>query len=242
MPYESLCVIVPCHNEERSIGGVLDDLASSLPGATLLVVDDASEDSTWAVASGRGAVALRLAVNLGIGGAVQTGLMYAVRNGFRYAIKFDGDGQHLACEIPALLKPVLAGEADLSIGSRFIGEGGGFKSTFARRIGIWIFCLVNSLLIRKLITDNTSGFRAYGPDALAFAAKQYPSFDYPEPEEVVLMGRNGFRIVEVPAEMAPRAAGSSSINFKRSIYYMGKVLLAVFMTALRPRMRRGGRA
>jgi len=237
---EKICVIVPCHNEGGCIGKVLDDLASALPGATLLVVDDASDDDSSGIASGRGAVALRLPVNLGIGGAVQTGLKYAVRNGFRYAVKFDGDGQHLASELPALLKPVLAGEADLSIGSRFLGEVEGFKSTFARRIGIWIFRLVNSLLIGKLVTDNTSGLRAYGPAALDFAARHYPSFDYPEPEEVVLMGRNGFEIVEIPVEMAPRLAGSSSINFKRSVYFMGKVLLAVFMTAMRPRIRKAG--
>ncbi len=114
----------------------------------------------------------------------------------------------------------------------------GYHSTFSRRIGILIFELLNSLLIGQRITDNTSGFRAYNRQALEFAAQYYPSFDYPEPEEVILMARNGYRIREVSVEMLARQGGRSSIGKRRAVYYMCKVIFAVLMAAIRPRIRR----
>jgi len=153
-------------------------------------------------------------------------------------VKFDGDGQHPASGIEALLKPLETGEADLTIGARFLEGNRGYHSTFSRRIGILIFELLNSLLIGQRITDNTSGFRAYNRQALEFAAQYYPSFDYPEPEEVILMARNGYRIREVSVEMLARQGGRSSIGKRRAVYYMCKVIFAVLMAAIRPRIRR----
>ena len=236
---ETICIIIPCHNEAQCIESVLQNLRKYMPDAHYVFVNDASTDRTEQIlrdhADDKVSI-LSLPVNLGIGGAVQTGLLYAWRNGFDYAVKFDGDGQHLAEEISAILEPIRNGEADLVIGSRFLTDNRGFKSTFMRRIGIRIFRVLSRLLTGQTITDNTSGFRAYGKRALEFAAQNYPAFDYPEPEEVILFLHNKYRVREVPAAMAERKGGRSSINFMKAEYYMIKVIFSVFMAALRPRI------
>ncbi len=239
MNNHEICIIVPCYNEEASIAGVIDDLQNCLPGVGIVVINDASKDRTVEKVLEKSNVELvSLPSNLGIGGTVQTGLKYASRNGYRFAVKFDGDGQHQAKNIKELLKPVIANNADVTIGSRFLADDDGFKSTFCRRIGITIFKVLNSILIHHVITDNTSGFRAYNRSALEFLAAHYPSFDYPEPEEVVLLGKNQFKIMEVSTPMQERTGGVSSINTFKSVYYMLKVILAVLMVSIRPPIRR----
>ena len=235
----NLCIIVPCHNESGCIAGVISDLRAYFPAATVVIVNDASTADTEKViraAAEPNLVLLSLPTNLGIGGAVQTGLRYAADNGFGTAVKFDGDGQHRADEIGCLLAPVKSGEADLAIGSRFLGGKHGFQYTFMRRMGIRIFRWLSRILTGQLVTDNTSGFRAYNRRALEFAARHYPSFDYPEPEEVILFLHNGYRITEVAVEMAERKGGKSSINQFKAVYYMIKVIFAVFMAAIRPKI------
>lgn len=237
---EKLFIIVPCYNEAECIAPVLKELRLCLPDANIVLIDDASSDRTAEIITtimDEKMTLLSLTTNLGIGGAVQTGFIYAAQHGAEYAVKFDGDGQHPADKIAELLEPLTTGEADLVIGSRFMEENDGFKSTILRRIGIRFFSILNSLVLRQTIGDNTSGFRAYNKPALEFAAKYYPSFDYPEPEEVVLYGRNGFRIKEVSTPMRSRVGGRSSINLKRSTYYMIKVTFAILMTAMRPKIR-----
>lgn len=229
-----ILAIVPAYNEERTIGDVIRSLKDRHPSVDVLVVNDGSSDGTSGKALRAGASAVvDLPCNLGIGGAVQTGFLYAVKEGHDAAFQFDGDGQHLAGEVDRIVGPILAGEADVVIGSRFLARNGGFRSTVSRRAGIKVFEWVNSVLIGQRITDNTSGFRAYNRKALSFLSKHYPS-DYPEPETVILLGKNGFRLKEVPVEMVERTSGTSSITAIRSVYYMVKVLLAVFMTAFRP--------
>lgn len=236
---EKICIVVPCYNEEQCIASVLHNLKHYVPHAYCVFVNDASTDRTEQIirdnADDKVSI-LTLPVNLGIGGAVQTGLLYAWRNGFDYAIKFDGDGQHLAEEINAILEPIRKGEADLVIGSRFLTNNSGFKSTFMRRLGIQLFRILSRLLTGHTITDNTSGFRAYGKRALKFAAQYYPAFDYPEPEEVILFLHNNYRVGEVSVAMAERKGGKSSINFIKAVYYMVKVVFSVFMAAVRPKI------
>ena len=228
-----LLVIVPAYNEAKNIAQVIADLKSLPLNPDILVVNDGSWDGTYQAAKATGqALVVNLPNNLGIGGAVQTGFKWAARNGYQVAIQFDGDGQHIAAEIPKLLKALEDEKAGMVIGSRFVLKHSGFKSTFLRRQGIRVFTLVNSLLIRQQITDNTSGFRAYDRRAIEFLARHYPT-DYPEPEAVILLGRNGFSIVEVFARMQGRYSGVSSISGPKSVYYMVKVLLAILMTALR---------
>ncbi|MBN2705759.1 MAG: glycosyltransferase family 2 protein [Deltaproteobacteria bacterium] len=227
-------VIIPAYNESGNIGAVVDSLAELNQELEILVINDGSADDTGNQARRNGqATVLDLACNLGIGGAVQTGFIYALRKQFESAIKFDGDGQHLATEIEPLLRPLRENRADVVIGSRFHAAGG-YKSTFSRRLGIRLLARINSLLLGRPMFDSTSGFRAYNRKAIEFLAQHYPAIDYPEPEEVILLARNGFRVMETAVTMAPRQTGTSSIGLGRSFHYMAKVLLAILISCLRP--------
>lgn len=227
-----MLAVIPAYNEQDAIAGTLRSLKRDCPDLDLLVINDGSQDHTVAAARETGfTTVVELPCNLGIGGAVQTGFKYAERQGYDVAIQFDADGQHLAREIEKLVAPLASGEADVVIGSRFLGEKT-FQSTFARRIGIFVFYLLNSYLIRQPITDNTSGFRAYNRRAIAFLAEHYPT-DYPEPEAIILLGKNGFKLKEVAVAMQERQGGVSSINLRRSVYYMVKVVLAILVTFFR---------
>ena len=235
---ERILIIIPAYNEEKNIAKVIKSLKDADSDYECLVVNDGSKDNTQHEAEASGlATVIQLPSNLGIGGAVQTGFKYAFYNDFDYAIQFDGDGQHLASEIPKILSPLQANDYDICIGSRFIEKTLGFQSTFMRRIGIRIFEGMSHVLIRKKITDSTSGFRAYNKEAIAFLAANYPT-DYPEPETVILLGKNDFRIREVSVEMVERQGGESSISGLKSAHYMIKVILAMLMTAQRQKIRR----
>lgn len=233
-----ILILVPAFNEEANIVRVLEMLTEEGRGWDVLVINDASEDRTGELAGiGGKAGVIDLPFNLGIGGAIQTGFKYACRSGYSYVVQFDADGQHQAEEISKLLGPVLNDEADVAIGSRFLEKNDGYRSTWSRRFGIRIFEWLGLLLIHQRITDPTSGFRAYNRRAIEFLADRYPG-DYPEPEAVVLLGRNHFRIKEVSTSMQKRQGGISSITIFNSPYYMTKVSLGMIMTALRPGIAR----
>jgi glycosyltransferase involved in cell wall biosynthesis len=227
-----LLVIVPAYNEELALPGTLKDLSDNRPDADVLVVDDGSSDDTSGVARSLGCKVVTLPNNLGIGGAVQTGLIYADNRAYDFAVQFDADGQHVASEIEKILSPVREDKCDVAIGSRFLASGGGFKSSAARRMGIRLFQWVISVAIRKKVADSTSGFRAFNSDAIRFLAYDYPC-DYPEVEAVVILAVNGYRLTEVPVTMRERQAGTSSIRTVHSVYYMIKVMLAILMSLLR---------
>jgi glycosyltransferase involved in cell wall biosynthesis len=219
--------IVPAFNEEASIAGVVLELCQFDPELEVLVVDDGSTDATAACAAEAGARVLRLPLNLGIGGAVQAGYMYALERGFDLAVQVDGDGQHDARELGRILEPVLAGRADLAIGTRFSGPRA-YRAPLARRVGIGMFAALVSLRVRQRMTDTTSGFRAVNQRGIRLFAADYPH-DYPEVEAVVTAARGKLRVCEVPVLMRPRLAGRSSITAFRSAYYVVKVLLALFV-------------
>jgi glycosyltransferase involved in cell wall biosynthesis len=227
-----LVAVVPAWNEEGAIGTVVDEIMAFDPRATVVVVDDASTDATADVAEARGATVLRLPFNVGIGGAVQTGFRYARDEGFEVAVRLDGDGQHDASELPQLLAPVRAGAADLVIGSRFVDPGGTYRPPFARRMGIRVFARLVSLLGGQKVTDTTSGFVALNRSGIELFAVEYPH-DYPEVEATLVALRSGLRLAQVQVEMRERQAGTSSITFVRSLYYIVKVMLALLMASLR---------
>ena len=228
-------VVVPAYNEAEAIGRTVRDLRRHAPWADVLVVNDGSADDTAEVAREAGAKVLDLPVNLGIGGAVQTGFRYAYENDYDLVFQFDGDGQHRARRLAELARPILAAEADLVVGSRFLRPRG-MTAQRSRWAGIKILAAAVRLVTGMRITDPTSGFRGGGRKVIQLFAHTYPQ-DYPEPESLVLVHKQGFRVLEVPATMRRRRGGVSSINFLKGIYYMAKVLLAVMMEALKAPVR-----
>jgi glycosyltransferase involved in cell wall biosynthesis len=224
--------IVPALNEEHTVPRVVDELRAFDPGLDVVVVDDGSTDRTAEVAAARGAKVLRLPFNLGIGGAVQTGFRFAFENGYDVAVRVDGDGQHDPSQLPLILEPVLRGDADIAVGSRFAGDGDGYRSSRSRRIGIRILAAVVSKITGQRVTDTTSGFQVLNRNGIALFARDYPH-DYPEVEATVMVFRHRLRLVEVPVTMRERSGGRSSITALRSIYYMVKVLLALFVGLFR---------
>ena len=227
-----LVAVVPAWNEEGAIGGVVDEIRAFDAAATVVVVDDASIDATADVAEAHGATVLRLPFNVGIGGAVQTGFRYARDEGFEVAVRLDGDGQHTASELPKLLAPIHAGTADLVIGSRFVDPTGTYKPPFARRVGIRVFARLVSMLGGQRVTDTTSGFVALDRAGIELFAVEYPH-DYPEVEATLVAVRSGLRLAQVQVDMRERQAGTSSITFVRSLYYIVKVMLALLVASLR---------
>jgi glycosyltransferase involved in cell wall biosynthesis len=225
--------IVPAFNEEESVARVIDELSAFDPDLEVVVVDDGSTDRTAAVAEERGAHVVRLPFNLGIGCAVQTGFRYAFEHGFRLAVRVDGDGQHDPAQLGLLLEPLLVDEADIVVGSRFAGTGeGGYRSSRSRRLGISILAGTVSLLVGRRVTDPTSGFQALNRTAIALFAADYPH-DYPEVEATLMVHRHKLRLAEAPVQMRERTGGRSSIGALAAVYYMVKVLLALFVGLFR---------
>ena len=223
--------IVPAYNEELNIVRVLAELRAFDPGLDIVVVSDGSTDHTAEVAEAAGAHVLRLPFNLGIGGAVQTAFRYAWEEGYELAVRVDGDAQHDATQLGAVVAPVLAGEADITVGSRFIGMGG-YRSSAARRVGIRVLAWVVSAISRQKVTDPTSGFQALNRRAIGLYAADLPH-DYPEVEGLVMAIRHRVRLTEVPVTMREREHGRSSISALGSVYYMVKILLALFVGLFR---------
>lgn len=235
-----LLVIIPAYNEQEALGGLLAEIGA-LDGSALgveletVVVDDGSLDRTAAVARAGGARVLGLCKNLGIGGAVQSGLRLAYREGFDFAAQVDGDGQHPPRELARLLEPVRASRSpDLIVGTRY-REANGFRSTAMRRLGsAWLRAILRVVGVR--VSDPTSGFRIYGKRSLALFDETYP-YDYPEPESLAIARAAGLAIAEVPVTMRERQGGRSSISGFGSVYYMFKVTVAVALAYIRARGR-----
>lgn len=226
-------VVVPAYNEEAALPETLAELRRDCPWADVVVIDDGSRDATRAVAEYHGYRVISLPFNLGIGGAVQTGFRFAASAGYRVVVQVDADGQHVPAEVATLVAPVMAGTCDVAIGSRFLIKGS-YRQTFWRSVGIGLLARVISTLTRRRVTDPTSGFRAYSHAAIEHLAGEYP-YDYPEPEALIILSRNGFSICELPVPMRARRDGTSSIGAAVGAKYMFKVLLAIGISMLRPR-------
>jgi len=226
-------VIIPAFNEEGSVGKVVEEVKTHLPQIDALVVNDGSTDLTSETAKAKGAIVLDLPFNLGIGGAMQAGYKYAFEKGYEIAIQVDGDGQHDPKEIPKLLHVLEGEKADVAIGSRFIGDSE-YKASVMRRLGSFILSKAISMIVGQKLTDPTSGFRAANRRAIELFSANYPQ-DYPEPEAMVLLHQCGLKMKEVSVRINQRSSGESSITRIRSIYYMVKVLLAIFVDCFKKR-------
>ncbi|WP_418997631.1 glycosyltransferase family 2 protein, partial [Blautia hydrogenotrophica] len=174
---------------------------------------------------------INLPINLGIGGAVQTGYLYAWENDYDAAVQVDGDGQHDPAYLKEMVKVMEEQQAAMVIGSRFIRKEG-FQSSFTRRLGIRYFTWLIRLLTHQTITDPTSGLRLVNREVIELFARHYPK-DYPEPESTVCILRRQKKVVEIPVMMQKRTGGVSSISPGKSIYYMIKVTLAILIERIR---------
>lgn len=228
--------IVPAYNEAEAISGAVAAIHERAPDFDVLVVDDGSLDATAERASSAGAKVIRLPFNLGIGGAMQSGYIYALEQGYDVAVQVDGDGQHDPGHIHDLLKRLESDpELNMVTGSRFLGPvGEGYRSSAVRRVGIRVFSAVVSAITGQRVTDPTSGFRMTNRRGIELFARDYPH-DYPEVEAILLMHAHRLRSCEIPVRMRPRLTGESAISSTQSIYYMVKVLLAVFVGLFRRR-------
>jgi len=218
--------IIPAYNEEKSIVHVVEDIRRNAPGFDYVVINDCSTDRTREVCRENGLNFVDLSVNLGIGGAVQTGYRYAQDNEYEIAVQFDGDGQHDAAFLNEMADYLVQNRCDMVIGSRFIRKEG-FQSSFMRQVGIRYLGWMIKLLTGKMITDVTSGMRMVGRELINEFAAEYPR-DYPEPESAAAMLLKKKKIEEYPVKMRARSEGVSSISPLKSVYYMIKVSMSIF--------------
>lgn len=229
---EKILVIIPAYNEQGAIRHVVASTKRAVPEAEVLVINDGSVDDTMLEASRAGAIVVDHPFNLGIGGAVQTGLKFARMHGYEYVIRLDGDGQHSAEEIQLFLSALRERRADMVIGSRFLESGVDWHIPWTRRIGIIFFRWGVSLLIGEKATDTTSGFCGMNRSAIHVLATYLPQ-DYPDVESRVIIHKAGLRQIELPVNMQARTAGISSINAWRSIYYAFKVSVGMVTSAMK---------
>ena len=224
-------VIIPAFNEEGNLEKTIKDIKDNAPDFDYVIINDCSTDKTLEMCRRHGFSYLNLPVNLGIGGAVQTGYRYAYYHGYDIAVQFDGDGQHSASHLEDMVTTLIDTESDMVIGSRFI-EKEGFQSSGLRRIGIKYFTGLIKLLTGKKITDPTSGMRMVNKKLLEKFTDEYPK-DYPEPESVVTILYEKYKVTEIPVVMNEREEGVSSISLKNSVYYMIKVSFAILIARMK---------
>jgi glycosyltransferase involved in cell wall biosynthesis len=228
-------VVVPAFNEEQTVGRVVEAIGRC--GYRAVVVDDGSLDRTAEVAAAAGATVLRLPVNLSIGGALRCGFRFAVTHGYRTVVQCDADGQHEPAEIAKLLDAMTREQADLVIGSRF-ATGHEYHVNWTRRVAMRRLARMASRRTGVPITDATSGFRAIGGRLLGAFAASYPAEYLDNIESLARVGREGYRVVEVPVEMHEREAGVSSASPVAAAWYLVRVMAAVRLQRYRPAGRR----
>lgn len=224
-------IIIPAYNEEDAIAHTVARIQEKAPDFDYVIINDCSTDRTLAICRENGFHVVNLPINLGIGGAVQTGYRYALENGYDIAVQMDGDGQHDAAYLGEMARVLEEEKLNMVIGSRFI-EKEGFQSSAARRLGIGYFSWLIKLVTGVRITDPTSGMRMADREVIGLFAGDYPK-DYPEPESVVTILKMGRRVREIPVQMRAREGGVSSISSMKAVYYMVKVSIAVLIAAWR---------
>jgi len=229
---KEIAVIIPAFNEEIALAELLKECSQTIPSLTLIVINDGSTDGTAAVARAHGAVVLDVPCNIGVGGVIQLGFQYAFEHGYEYVVRIDGDGQHPPSEIFKLITEMEKGEADLIIGSRYIGKSSYVNSPI-RSIGINLLALFLSIICRSTIRDPTSGFWMLSRKLLFYFSNEYPT-EYPEPEALALLRRHGFSFRETSVIFRPRTAGQSSIKKWGTFYYVFKVGLALVVDRIKP--------
>ena len=224
-------IIIPAYNESANIEKTVEAIKKQAPEFDYVIINDCSTDDTREICEENQYNIVNLQINLGIGGAVQTGYRYGYEEGYDVAVQVDGDGQHDPKFLSEMAEYLEKHELDMVIGSRFINKEG-FQSSGARRLGIKYFTVLIYLMTGKKITDPTSGLRMANREVMKLFAYDYPK-DYPEPESVVAILRQKKKVEEIPVIMKAREGGVSSISPKKSVYYMIKVTLAILIERIR---------
>lgn len=216
----NVLIIIPAYNEEQSILQTVALLKQSTQ-YDYIVVNDGSTDQTQSILRNEDIESITLPINLGIGGAMQTGYKYAQRHGYEYAIQLDADGQHNPSDLDSLVTTIQKTGADMVIGSRFFKKTN-YRGAVSRRAGIFYFYALLKLISGISITDPTSGYRIINKRVIDLFAKDYP-VDYPEVEVLAKLAKKGYKLQEVKVEMNNRQNGTSSITNVKAFYYMVKV-------------------
>lgn len=240
-----ILLIIPAYNEEENVLNVYNTIKEynekSEQKLDYVFINDGSKDNTLKLLQDNNLNHINLIHNLGIGGAVQTGYKYAYENGYDIAVQFDGDGQHDINYVSKICQPIIDGQVNMCIGTRYLDKSSSeFQSTFMRRLGKNIISFLINLLCKKKITDPTSGFRATDKKIIEIFAKDYPT-EYPEPESTVKVLVDGYKVEEVPVSMNERTGGKSSINVWKSADYMIKVSLAVILDSINFKKKGGSK-
>ena len=227
---------MPSFNEEASIGEVLENIKKTAPEIPILVINDGSADQTAQLAEEHGAKVISLSYNSGYGVALQTGYIYARKHNYSIVIQMDADGQHDPACIQDLLCAVKNSDVDVVIGSRFLGQNT-YRTSIARRIGMFIFGKLASLFCQGKVSDPTSGFQAVKGKAIEFIASDYYPPDYPDADFLIMLSQCGFKICEIPVRMYPSKIKKSMHDGPQSVYYVFKMFLSIFVTLLRKKPR-----
>ena len=232
---KKVLVVIPAYNEHGRIGEIVRAVKYVLPSTNVLVVNDCSSDDTGREARKAGAAVVSHPINLGYGAALETGYLYALKYGYEFVVQMDGDGQHLPAEIPHMLVPVLEGDADIVIGSRYLSSSNTYKTSFCRRAGQKFFSILLSLITGYKITDPTSGFQCLRRNAFElFSRGQFPH-DFPDADVLLMAHYAGFRVKEIPVVMVERSGGESMHAGLKPLYYIIKMTLSVGMVILSQR-------
>jgi len=233
MNYElhNFAIIIPAYNEAGRVAPTITGIRK-FADADIIVISDGSTDNTVNEASEAGATVVELPFNLGYGAALQTGFKYALKMGYRFAVQMDADGQHDPSAIQSLIEPVIKGEVDVTIGSRFLRRGD-YKAPFVRKVGMSFFAFIASIFTGKRVTDPTSGFQALNSKVMKFYASDAYPVDYPDADVIIMLHRRGIKFSEIPVAMKRSVGKVSMHSGLKPFYYTFKMLLSILVTLLR---------
>lgn len=224
-------LIIPAYNEGATLGRVLASVLEANLECEVVVVDDGSIDDTSAVAKGAGATVLRHPFNLGYGAALQTGYKFALQNDVELLLQMDADGQHDPHQLLDVAAPILEGELDLVIGSRFL-EKTGYQMEYLRSVGRLLFASL-ARLAGLTVSDPTSGFQAMNRRVLEVYTGDFFPTDYPDVDMLLAAYRHGLRVGERSVEMSKAERASTLHGGLRSVYYVYKMLLSLWSVSSR---------
>lgn len=224
----SLLIVIPAYNEESNVAKVIAEVHEIMPSTDVLVVNDGSSDDTSQIAKSAGARVIDLPFNLGVGAALRTGFVFAIRNGYTEVVQVDADGQHDPRQINTLL--AAPNDLDVVVGSRFMNGSKLYQASFARRLAMRWLAKLMSLACRTPLTDVSSGFRLTRYEALKLFSTEYPpEYLGDTVESLVIAHRAGLSIGEVPVSMKPRLSGKPSQNAIKSVWYLIRATLVIFL-------------